>query len=191
MKEEERVEELTSQLPGDKVLRRRMKPHRRLRLAPNIPAVFNFLQDTATRTPLIPIILALTVFWLLFAGGVYLAEHRVNEQFASYGDALWWGFAAMQTQGANSPGPVTAWGLTIGLIWSLFSTIAFFGVIIATLYAYFMLPRRRPAREMINAIQYNLGELEKLSIGELEVLRDTTVRIVNTQINELKRGSST
>jgi len=190
MKEEKAVEELTSQLPGDKVLRRRMKPRRRLRIAPNIPAVLSLLQDTATRTPLIPIILVLVGFWLLFSGGVYLAEHRVNEQIASYGDALWWSFAAMQTQGANSPGPITAWGIIIGSIWSLFGTITFFGVIIATLYAYFMLPRRRPSLEIVSTIQYNLGELEKLSVDELEVLRDTTVRIVNAQISGLKGKSS-
>jgi len=53
-----------------------------------------------------------------------------------------------------------------------------------------MLPRRRPSREMVNAIQYNLGELENLSIDELEMLRDTTVRVVNAQISELKQKSS-
>ena len=190
MKNEEKVEELTSQLPGDKVLRRRVKSRRRLRIAPNIPAFFGFLRDTATRTALIPIILALVALWLLFSGGVYLAEHGVNEQIASYGDALWWSFTAMQTQGANSPGPITAWGIIVGLIWSLFSTIAFFGVIIAIFFAYFMFPRRRPSREILSAIQYNMGELDKLSMNELEVLRDTTVRIVNAQIHELEGKSS-
>jgi len=190
MNDKESIEKLPSQLPGDRVLRRRVKHRRRLRIAPNIPAVFRFLQDASTRTPLIPIILTLTGFWLVFSAGIYFVEYEVNEQFGSYGDALWWSFAAMHTQGANSPGPITAGGLTIGLIWSLFSTIAFFGVIIATLYAYFMLPRRRPSREIVNAIQYNLGELEKLSLDELEVLRDTTVRVVDAQIGELKRRSS-
>ena len=92
----------------------------------------------------------------------------------------------MQTQGANSPGPITAPGMIIGSIWSIFSTIAFFGVIIGTLYAYFMLPRRRPSREIVTALQYNLEQLENLSINELEVLRDTTARIVNAQIKELQ-----
>ncbi len=190
MKEEETIEEITSHLPGDKVLRRRMKPRRRLHIAPNIPAVFNFLLETVTRTPLIPIMVALVVLWLLFSMGVYFAEHEINKQFADYGDALWWSFTAMQTQGANAPGPITAVGVTIGAIWSLFSTIVFFGIIIATLYSYFMLPRHRPSREIISIIQYNLGELEKLSAAELEVLRDTTVRVVNAQINELKENSS-
>ena len=92
----------------------------------------------------------------------------------------------MQTQGANAPGPITTAGMVIGAIWSVFSTIAFFGVIIGTLYSYFMLPRRRPSRELVNAIQYNLEELENLSSDELEILKETTVRVVNAQISRLK-----
>jgi voltage-gated potassium channel len=80
--------------------------------------------------------------------------------------------------------------MIIGSIWSIFSTVAFFGVIIASLYAYFMLPRRRPSREIVGALQYNLEQLENLSIDELEVLRDTTVRIVDAQIRDLKQRSS-
>ncbi len=92
----------------------------------------------------------------------------------------------MQTARANAPGPVTTSGIVIGAIWSIFSTIAFFGVIIGSLYAYFMLPKRRPSREIISAIQYNLEELENLSTDELEALRDTTVRIIDAQINHIK-----
>ena len=92
----------------------------------------------------------------------------------------------MQTQGANAPGPITTLGMIVGSIWSIFSTIAFFGVIIGSLYAYFMLPRRRPSREIVSALQYNLEQLENLSVDELEVLRDTTVRIIDAQISRLK-----
>ena len=191
MKEGETLEELTPLLRGDKVLRiRKRRPRRRLRLTPDIPAVFKFLRQIVTETPLIPMIIALIGLWLIFSWGVYLVERDANEQINTYGYALWWTFTAMQTQGANSPGPITAPGMIIGSIWSILSTVAFFGVIIATLYAYFMLPRRRPFREIISAIQYNLGELDNLSVGELEMLRDTTVRIVNAQIGELKQKSS-
>jgi len=190
MKDEETLEELTPLQRGDKVLRiRRRRPRRRLRLAPDIPGIFRFLRQLVTETPLVPLILALIGLWLLFSWGVYLAERGVNEQINSYGYALWWTFTAMQTQGANSPGPITAPGMLIGGIWSIFSTVALFGVIIGTLYAYFMLPRRRPSREIVSALQYNLEQLEKLSVDELEVLRDTTVRIVNAQITELKQKS--
>ena len=191
MKEEEPLEQLTPLLPGEKVLRiRRRKPRRRLHITPDIPGVFTFLRRIVTETPLIPLILALIGLWLLSSWGVYLAERGVNEQINSYGYALWWTFTAMQTQGANSPGPITAPGIIIGSIWSILSTVAFFGVIIGTLYAYFMLPKRRPSREIVSTLQHNLEELENLSVDELEVLRDTTVRIVNTQIRELKQKSS-
>jgi voltage-gated potassium channel len=191
MEDKETPEQLTPLLRGDKVLRvRRRRPRRRLRITPDIPGVFRFLKQIVTETPLIPLSLALVGLWLLSSWGVYLAERGANEQINSYGYALWWTFTAMQTQGANSPGPITATGMIIGSIWSIFSTVAFFGVIIASLYAYFMLPRRRPSREIVGALQYNLEQLENLSIDELEVLRDTTVRIVDAQIRGLKQRSS-
>ena len=191
MEEKERFEEVTPLLPGDKVLRiLRRRPRRRLRITPNIPAVFRFLRDMATKTPLIPLILTLAALWLLFSLGIYLAEREVNNQIDSYGYALWWSFTAMQTQGANSPGPITTPGMVIGSIWSIFSTIAFFGVIIGSFYAYYMLPRRHPSREFINAIQYNLEEIENLSTDELEALRDTTVRIIDAQINKVRGKAS-
>ena len=191
MEDEETREQLTSAQRGDKVLRiRRRRPRRRLRITPDVPGVFRFLRQIVTETPFIPLILTLISLLFLFSWGIYLVERGVNEQINSYGYALWWSFTAMQTQGANSPGPITAPGMLIGSIWSIFSTLAFFGVIIGTLYAYFMLPRRRPSREIVSAIQYNLEQLEKLSIDELELLRETTVRIVNAQIGELKQKSS-
>ncbi len=191
MEDKERFEEVTPLLPGDKVLRiHRRRPRRRLRIAPNIPALFRFLRDIATRTPLIPLILTLVGLWLLSSLGIYLTERGVSEQITSYGYALWWCFTAMQTQGANAPGPITTPGIIIGSIWSIFSTIAFFGVIIGSLYAYFMLPRRRPSREIISAIQYNLEELENLSTDELEALRDITVRIIDAQMNRAKEKAS-
>ena len=187
MEDKERVEEVRPLLPGDKALRiLRRRPRRRLRIMPNIPAVFRFLRDIAARTPLIPLLLTLAVLWLLFSWGIYLVERGVNEQITSYGYALWWSFTAMQTQGANAPGPVTTLGIVFGSIWSIFSTIAFFGAIIGSLYAYFMFPRRHPSRELISAIQYNLDEMENLSADELEVLKDTIVRIVDVQIGRLK-----
>ena len=190
MENEETPEQLTPLLRADKVLRiRKRKLRTRLRIVPDIPGVFRFLRQIVTETPLIPLILALIGLWLLFSWGVYLAERGASEQITSYGYALWWTFTAMQTQGANSPGPITALGMLIGSIWSIFSTIAFFGVIIGTLYAYFMLPRRRPSREIVSALQYNLEQLENLSVDELEVLKDTTVRIVDARIRERKQKS--
>ncbi|MAG15048.1 MAG: hypothetical protein QF906_02820 [Dehalococcoidales bacterium] len=191
MEDKKIPEQVTPLMRGNKVLRvRRRKPRRRLRFTPDIPGIFRFLRQITNETPLIPLSLTLIGLWLLSSWGVYLVERGANEQINSYGYALWWTFTAMQTQGANSPGPVTTPGMIIGSIWSIFSTIAFFGVIIATIYAYFMLPRRRPSREIIGALQYNLEQLDNLSIDELEVLRDTTVQITSTRIRELKEKPS-
>ena len=96
----------------------------------------------------------------------------------------------MHTMGVNNPGPVTPVGMVIGGIWGIIGTVIFFGVIIAIFYAYFMRPRQRPSRELITAIQYNLGELEDLSAGELETLRDATTRVIDAQISKLKEKSS-
>ena len=190
MEDEEKMEQLTPLQKGDKVLRVRRRRTRRRLITPDIPGVFRFIKRVASETPLIPLILALIGLWLLFSLGVYLAERATNDQINSYGYTLWWTFAAMQTQGANSPGPITATGILLGSIWSILSTVAFFGAIIGTLYAYFMLPRRRPSREIVSTLQYNLEQLENLSVDELELLKDTTVRIVNAQIGELKQKSS-
>ena len=190
MEEKNMGEKMKTRLPGDKVLHiRRRRPRRRLRITPNIPGVLRVVRDVVTHTPLIPLLFVLILLWLLASWGIYLAEHNANEQISSYPNALWWSFTAMQTQGANAPGPITTDGMTVGAFWSIFSTVAFFGVIIGTLYAYYMRPHRRPSRELIGAIQDNLGELENLSKDELEALKETTVGVVNAQINRLKKKS--
>ena len=190
MEENNRFEEMESGLSGNKMLRiRRRRRPRRLRIVPNIPGVFRFLRDVTLRTSLIPLLLMLVALLLIASWGIYVFEQKENEQFFSYGHALWWSFTAMQTQGANAPGPLTAGGMIIGAFWSIFSTIAFFGVIIGTLYSYFMLPRRRPSRELISALQYNLDEMENLSDDELEALKQTTAWLVDSQINRRKGNS--
>ena len=191
MAENKKFDEIPPLLPGDKVLRIRRRSHRpRLRIIPNIPGILRFIRDMATRTPLIPLILSLTALWLLCSLGIYLAERGENEQINSYGYALWWSLTAMQTQGANAPGPITTYGIVIGSIWSIFSTIAFFGVIIGSFYAYYMLPSRRPSQQIISAIQHNLDEIENLSLDELEALRDVTVRTIDVRINRAMEKTS-
>ena len=186
MEEKDRLEEIEPLLPGNKAFRiRRRRPRRRLRITPSIPGILRFLGDVAIKTPLIPLLVALIVLWLISSWAIYMVEHSVNEQITSYSYALWWSFTAMQTQGANAPGPITAAGMIIGAVWSIFSTVAFFGVIIGTLYSYFMFPRHNRSQELINAIQYNLEEIEKLSIDELQALKETTARLIDAQISHL------
>ncbi len=49
-----------------------------------------------------------------------------------------------------------------------------------------MLPLRHHSRVITDAIQYNLEEIENLSIDELEALKEITARLVDAQISRLK-----
>ncbi|MFC1981682.1 ion transporter [Chloroflexota bacterium] len=174
--------------PGDRVIHvtQRRRRHR-LRIVPSIPGILRFLVDIVRETPLVPLLIVLVVLWLGFSLGVYLVERLVNEQFHSYGYTLWWTFTAMQTQGDNRPGPITPLGMLIGGIWSVIGTVIFFGVIIATIYSYYMIPKRRRSKVIIDALQYNLNEIEYLSIDELTALRDTVTNIVNARISDIEK----
>lgn len=189
MNENNRYEEMSPSTPGDKVLRLRRRRRGKLRLMPSISGVWRFIGEIVTKTPMVPLLIILVMLWLLSSWGIYLVEHEENIQLKTYTHCLWWTFTAMQTQGANAPGPITDAGLLIGGIWSVFSTIAFFGVIIGTLYSYYMLPHRRPYREMISTIQYNLEEMENLSAVELETLKETVNSLINNQIRRQRENS--
>lgn len=52
------------------------------------------------------------------------------------------------------------------------------GAIVATISAYFMRPLQRPSKQIIDTIEYNLAQLDDLSIEELERLKDTTDSLI-------------
>ena len=189
MSENNRYEEMSTITPGDKVLRLRRRKRAKLRIVPNVSGVFRFMGEIVTKTPMVPLMIVLIGLWFLSSWGIYLVEHEENVQLHTYSHCLWWSFTAMQTQGANAPGPITDAGLLIGGIWSVFSTIAFFGVIIGTLYSYYMLPHRRPYKELISTIQYNLEEIESLDATELQTLRETVESLINNEIRRKQENS--
>ena len=191
MKESQQFDEARRRRrPGDKVVRISRRKHRwRLRIIPNIPGVIRFFADIIHDTPFVPLVFVLIVILLISSLGIFLAEQPVNSQFDTFWNTLWWSFTAMQTQGANSPGPITPLGMTIGAIWSIIGTIAFFGVILATFYAYYVDPKRRPSKAIIDALQYNLEKLNELSVDELSALKDNVTNIINARMAEIKRNS--
>ena len=191
MKDSQQFEKDTSQRrPGDKVVRiTKRKQRRRLRIIPNIPGIIRFFGDIIHETPLVPLFFVLIVIFLISSLGIFLAEQPVNSQFDTFGHTLWWSFTAMQTQGANSPGPITPLGMTLGAIWSIIGTVVFFGVIIAAFYAYYVDPKRRPSKVIIDALQYNLEEIDNLSVDELGVLKDTVINMVNARIAKIEKNS--
>lgn len=186
MKEEKPFEEVPRIRPGDEVLRRRREPRRRLRIAPNVPGFMRFLRSIITQTPFLQMISLLVILWLLFSAGVYLTESGAEgSTIHSYGRALYWGIAAFSTAGIADT-PLTSAGQAIGGIWIVVGSMVFFGTIVATITTYFMRPMQRPMPQIIATIQYNLEQLENLSVEELEVLKETTDRIIEIQIARSK-----
>lgn len=54
----------------------------------------------------------------------------------------------------------------------------FFGAIVATVTSYFMRPMQRPAKRIIDTIEYNLEQLEDLTVEELDLLKETVDSLI-------------
>jgi voltage-gated potassium channel len=190
MGEEKQFERIPPTRPGQEVLRRRKRPRIRLRMVPNVPAFFRFLWDVVTRTPFLQLVSAFVVLYLLFSLGIYLAEHGASgTSVNSYGDALFTAVAGFSTSGIANP-PVTTAGKALCGTWMALGAGLYFGIVIATVTAYFMLPMRRPSKDIVGIVQYNLEKLDALSLEELETLKETTMRLIDVRIEQVKRASS-
>ncbi len=138
----------------------------------------HFVRDVVFRTPLWKMILLLFAAWLIFSTGIYFAERGTSEAtIGSYGEALYWGIAAFSTAGIADT-PRSGLGQLIGGIWIIVGSALFFGTIVATITAYFMRPLQRPARQIVETIEYNLEQLDKLSVDELELLKRTVDSLI-------------
>ena len=147
--------------------------HVRLRVT-HTPALRRYVSSMARETYFFQVVLLLVTLWLLFAAALYFSERNTpGADIGSYGEALYWGIAALSTAGiANTPTP----GLSqaIGGAWIIIGSFIFFGTIVASITGYFMRPVQRPARQIVETIEYNLEHLDDLSIEELELLKKTT-----------------
>ena len=137
-----------------------------------------FIRDVVTHTPIVRMTVLLVILWLLFSAGIYFGERGVEgTTITSYGRALYWGVAAFSTAGIADM-PVSGASEIIGAIWIVIGSIVFFGAIVATITAYFMRPLQRPSKQIIDTIEYNLEQLDDLSVDELEVLKETTDSLI-------------
>jgi voltage-gated potassium channel len=140
-------------------------------------------------TPFVGMVLLLIGLWLVFAAGMYLAERGADSsRIDSYGAALYWGVAAFSTAGIADT-PVTGTARFIGGVWIVLGSVLFFGAIVATVTAYFMRPLQRPARQIVETIEYNLERLGDLSVEELELLKETTDGLIE-HMEHLKAAQS-
>ena len=65
----------------------------------------------------------------------------------------------------------------------------FFGTIVATVTTYFMRPMQRPHRKIIDTIEYNLEQLEDLTVDELDLLKETVDTLIG-HVERLKKKQS-
>jgi len=133
----------------------------------------NLVRDVFVHTPFVQMLVLLVVLWLLFMAGLYFAERGSDTTtITSYGKALYWGVAAFSTAGIADM-PKNGLSELIGGIWIVLGSMLFFGAIVATVTAYFMRPLQRPAKQIIDTIEYNLEQLDDLTVDELDLLRET------------------
>jgi len=138
----------------------------------------NFIRNVIAHTPILKMTFLLVVLWMLFAAGLYFSERGAESTtITSYGKALYWGVAAFSTAGIADM-PSNGLSEIIGAIWIVLGSLLFFGAIVATITAYFMRPLQRPSKQIIDTIEYNLEQLDDLSIEELELLKETTDSLI-------------
>lgn len=138
-----------------------------------------FIKDVATHTPIVAMIFLLALLWLMFSAALYFAEAGVEQAtIKSYGDALYWGVAAFSTAGIADT-PKSDLALLVGGIWIVVGSILFFGTIVATVTSYFMRPMQRPGKRIIDTIEYNLEQLDDLTIDELDLLKETVDTLIS------------
>ena len=95
---------------------------------------------------------------------------------------MYWGIAAFSTAGI-ADAPVSGISQIIGGLWIVLGSVLFFGTIVATVTTYFMRPMQRPHKKIIDTVEYNLEQLEDLTVDELDLLKET----VDTLIGHVER----
>jgi voltage-gated potassium channel len=148
-----------------------------------------FIRDVYTHTPFTKLVILLVVLWLVFAVGLYLAEGDTEGgAVGSLGDALYWAVAAFTTAGIADM-PVSDAAQLIGGLWIVIGSVIFFGGIVATITTYFMRPMQRPHKRIIDTIEYNLEQLNDLTLEELDLLKSTVDTLI-IHVERLKKKQS-
>ncbi len=137
-----------------------------------------FIKDVIDRTLFLQMVSALGVLWLAFSAVMYFVERdSAGSSIRSLGDALYWGIAALSTAGIADT-PVSGVSKLIGGVWIIIGSVLFFGIIVSTVTAYFMRPLQRPPDQIIESIEYSLEELDRLSLEELDLLKETVDTLI-------------
>ena len=162
---------------------KRPRPHARLK---------RFVKDVYTHTPLMKMVVLMVALWLTFSTAMYAAEKGVQgSPIGSFGEALYWGVAAFSTAGIADT-PVSSLAQFFGGVWIVIGSLLFFGTVVATVTTYFMRPLQRPHKQIIDTIEYNLEQLNELTVDELDLLRETTDTLIAhvENVKERQKGKA-
>ena len=153
----------------------------RLKVSPEFARAMRlrkFSMDIINHTPFLKLVILMVGLWILFSAGIYFSESGVEgARIKSYGDALYWGVAAFSTAGIADT-PSSGLSKLLGGAWIIIGSMIFFGTIVGTITAYFMRPLQRPHRHIIDTIEYNLEQLDDLSVEDLDLLKETTDALI-------------
>ena len=198
MKDREDTDRLYTGLPGDKVIRIRQKRGMRPRFL-TWREIFGVVREVVLDTPFVFMAPILAVLLLLFSAGIYFAEAGASgSNVTSYGEALWDMVILMTTAGAMSE-PITTAGHIIGGIWTVLGSLLFYGTIIASssayfllpLSSYFLLPRRGKGKQLIGLIQFKFGNLDDLTENQLQSLRNDTNTLIDARLSRIRKNEAT
>jgi voltage-gated potassium channel len=142
------------------------------------------LRRFAARLGKVAVVAAIVV--VLASLAAYRAEHPTNPEFATVGDALWWGIVTLTTVGYGDIVPKTEAGRFAGIA-IMFTGIAVLGVLAGSLSAMFHLdedrePQRPSTSEDDTAIDAQLAALQadvraiEVRLGELAEAARTAAR---------------
>jgi voltage-gated potassium channel len=137
-----------------------------------------FIKDIIDRTLFLQLASVLTFLWLVFSAALFIAERGADDShIQSFGDAMYWGIAALSTAGIADT-PISGLSKLIGGTWIIVGSVMFFGIIVSTVTAYFMRPVQRPKDQLVGSIEYSLEELDQLSVEELDLLKENVDALI-------------
>lgn len=135
-----------------------------------------------THTPVLKMAFLLLILWMTFSAGLYVVERGSDRTtITTYGRVLYRGIAAFSTAGIADT-PVNGISEVIGGLWIVVGSMIF-RAIVATVTAYFMRPLQSPSKQIVDIIEYNLEQLDDLTVEELELLKG----IIDTLIEHMER----
>jgi voltage-gated potassium channel len=124
----------------------------------------------------------LLVIAVVFLGALLVLEFERRARggsIASYPDALWWAVTTVTTVGYGDKFPITAAGRGVAVV-LMVAGIALFGVITATIAAYFVERDREgepdKTEEQLESINARLAAIEAALVGGAQPRRRSTLR---------------